>query len=167
MRTVADISRTELEQTLANEINRARSDARPISRLTLSRLLQSTYTITAHDAEKFVDEYCDEKAPYVPTYLSSEFGVPYLKVLAVINLVIAVGLSITTAIVMSHGGYGFLVWLGLMVAFFGGAAVCWLQSVRPEKPKDKRVVTAAELANLSRPVDQPEPATTGSLQSRS
>ncbi len=164
MRSVADVSRTELEQTLTDEIARARAEARPISRLSLSRLLQSVHTINPHDAEKFVDSYCDEKAPYVPTYLSSEFGVPYLKVLAIINLVLAVGLAITTAMVLSHGGYAFLIWLALTLLFFGGAAFCWVQSVRPEKKVEKRLVTAADIANLSRPVEQPERATTGSLQ---
>jgi hypothetical protein len=161
MRAVADISRQELEQTLTVEIAKARSEARPISRMTLSRVLQSKYSINPQNAEKFVDTFCDDKAPGVPTYLSSEFGIPYLKVLAIVNVTIALGLAITTAVTMSRGGYGFLVWLILAILFLGSAALCWLQSIRPEKVKDSARMTT-ELPNISAPTEHIETVSTGS-----
>ena len=166
MRTVADMSRQELEQTLADEIARARAEVRPISRLTLSRLIQSKHSVNPHDAERFVDTYCDEKAPGVPTYLSSEFGVPYLKVLAIANVIVCVALAIVTLVTMTRGGTGFLIWLMLTLAFLAGAAICWINSVRPEKQKPTTRVTT-QLPNIGVPADQPEPVTTGTLQSRS
>lgn len=166
MRSVADMSRPELEQALAVEIANARSEARPISRLTLTRLLQSKFPINPHDAERFVDNYCDDKAPGVPTYLSSEFGVPYLKVVAFINVAVTIGMGITAAVMMRRGGTGFLLWLGGAVVFLGAAAFCYFQSVRPQKEK---AVTRmpSELPNIGMQTENPEPVATGSLQSRS
>jgi hypothetical protein len=169
MRSVADMSREELEQTLANEIASARSEVRPISRLTLSRLLQSRFLMNPHEAEKFVDAYCDDKAPGVPTYLSSEFGVPYLKVLAIVNSLAGLGLSITALVTMSRGGhYG--VWFLSALFFIAAAAICWVQSVRPQREEKGKAMAhhgSMQQANASATDPAAEPVATGSFQPRS
>jgi len=156
MRAVTDITRPELEQLLANEIASARSEARPISRLTLTRLLQTKYSLHLHEAEVMVDRYCDEKAPGVPTYLSSEFGTPYLKVLAIINIAVGLGLSIMAAVSQHKGGFAFVPWLLGALLFIGSAALFWVKSVTPEKQKSKTVGMPGRMPEMASSVDEPE-----------
>lgn len=166
MRTVADISREELEQTLATEIARAREVARPISRLTLTKLLQSSYSLHPHEAERLVDEYCEEKAPAVPTYLSAEFGVPYLKILGIVQLVVAVALYIFP-IVFPRADLTFWPAMIIGTAFGASGGFCIYRSLRPAEEKSSRVMLRNELPNVMMANEPGEPATTGSLQPRS
>lgn len=147
MNTVADLSKEKFEQTLANEIANARHEARPVSRLSLTRLLQSELGVNPHDAERFVDRYCDEKEPAIPTYLSTEFGVPYLKVVAVLNVLLAIGFFVVT---LKFQRPGLSVWPGIILGtlFLIGAAVMWLQSLRPPKQKEQTVRLENELPNI-------------------
>ncbi|MEA2552378.1 MAG: hypothetical protein QOJ65_554 [Fimbriimonadaceae bacterium] len=167
MRTVTDLSREELEKTVADEISSARAEARPISRLTLSKLIQIKYALNPHDAEKFVDVYCDEKAPAVPTYLSNEFGVPYLKVLAVLQVVLAMGIFVFT---MKFQRADLTIWPGLTLGllFVAVAAFSWVQSLRPQTKQAPMRLAANDLPNLAvTGSDALEPASTGPLQTRS
>ena len=166
MRSVADMSRQELEQLLGDEIAKARSEARPISRLSLIKLLQTQYTMNGHEAEEFVDTYCEEKAPGVPTYLSNEFGVPYLKVLAIFNIVVGIALLIVAAVTMSRAVNGYLIWLGLGLLFVAGAAFSWVQSIKPEKKKEMTRLTT-QLPNIGVAAEAPEPVSTGSSRPNS
>lgn len=147
MTPVADLSKDQFEQTLANEIASARSDARPVSRFTLTRLLQSKFGVSAHDAERFVDRYCDEKEPAIPTYLSNEFGVPYLKIISILNVLLCVGFYVVT---LKFQRPGLSVWPGMVLGtlFLVGAVVMWAQSMRPPKQKEPMVRLENELPNI-------------------
>lgn len=167
MHTVADISSKELEQTLAIEIDKARNEARPVSRLTLTKLLQSKYSLHPHEAERIVDEYCDEKAPAVPTYLSAEFGVPYLKIVGIVQLVLAIGF-IVTPIFFPRADLAFWPAVILFLALGGSGGLCIYKSVRPPEQKSKLVRVSEDMPrHASTAEESAEPATTGSSPSRS
>ena len=136
MRTVAD-STQEIAQTLADEIALAREEARPISRLTLARVLVAKYSYHPHDAERIVDRYCDDKAPGIPTYLSSEFGVPYLKVLAIVNGVAGIILLIISLVVMDRPNVPIWPWLSSGTFFLLIGAFCLFRTLQKERTKDK------------------------------
>lgn len=146
MNSVADSSREDLEQWIASEIANAREDARPISRLTLTRMASTRFGMNPHDAERFVDAYCDEKAPAVPTMLSTEFGVPYLKVLAALNVVLALGCFILAMKLPSWIFIGLI--LGL--AFLGGSVFCWVRSLSPEEQKGGKSRNEVDVPNNAR-----------------
>ena len=166
MHTVADISREELERLMASEISDARNDARPISRLTLTKLLQSKYSLHPHEAERIVDEYCDEKAPGVPTYLSAEFGVPYLKIVGIVQLVLAAGFIITP-IFFPRADLAFWPAVVLFLAFGGSGGYCLYRSLRPPVEKPKLVRVPPDLPQIATHNEPAETAATGSSPSRS
>ena len=166
MRTVADISREDLEHTLVTEIAQAREVARPVSRLTLTRLLQSQYSLHPHEAERFVDQYCDDKAPAVPTYLSDEFGVPYLKIIGSVQLVIAAGFYIFP-LIFPRADLTFWPAMILGTIFAGLGGFCIYRTLQPKKEPPAMVRLSNELPKLGVKEDPAEPAATGSLQSRS
>jgi hypothetical protein len=166
MHTVADISSEELERTLATEIANARNEARPISRLTLTKLLQSKYSLHPHEAERIVDEYCDEKAPGVPTYLSAEFGVPYLKILGVFQMVLAAAFIITP-IFFPRADLAFWPAVILFLAFGTSGGYCIFRSIRPQAQKPKLVRVVDDLPQIAVQNEAAETATTGSSPSRS
>jgi len=169
MRTVTDNSKEELANTLGAEIAAAREEARPISRLTLSRLLNTKHGLHLSEAEKFVDRYCDEKAPAIPTFLSSEFGTPYLKVLAVINIVLAIGFYIVSFTTLNKQNAPIWPWMLLGTIFLGASVVSWVQSLRP--PKAARTVTRynpeEHTTTATTGVESRDRAATGPLQPRS
>lgn len=160
MPTVA-VTKELLEQTLASEIAQARAEVRPVSRLTLTRLLQSKHGIPTHDAELFVDRYCEEKEPAIPTFLSNEFGVPYLKVVSVLNVLLAIGFYVVT---LKFQRPTLSIWPGIILGtlFLTAAVVMWIQSLRPpkEKPRPIRLDTALPDIGIAE-------APTGTLQPRS
>ncbi len=166
MHTVADISSEELERTLASEIDKARAEARPISRLTLTKLLQSKYSLHAHGAERIVDEYCDEKAPGVPTYLSAEFGVPYLKIVGIVQLTLAVAF-IVTPIFFPRADLAFWPAVIIFLALGISGGFCIYRCVRPTEGKSKLVRVTGDLPSFAPPEEEVvEAATTGSSPSR-
>lgn len=125
----------DLERFLALEIDKARAKARPISRVTLSRRLHDEHGLPIKEAEEFVEAFCDEHEPAVPEYLSSEFGTPYLKVIAVINVLIAISFLVM-AVRFSGRGQGLWMGLGLGGLFLVGAGFAWVNSLRkPDEPK--------------------------------
>ncbi|MEZ0325664.1 MAG: hypothetical protein ACAH95_07140 [Fimbriimonas sp.] len=77
---------------IEREIARAEFDCRPISRQMLAETVHTETGLTTSDALALVEQYCEEKAPAVPGYLQEEFAVPYLKVIAILN--VAVGVTI-------------------------------------------------------------------------
>ncbi len=62
----------------------------PTSRNRLAKHLTSATGLTHKEALDCVDKYCDEKNLPVPAYLSREFAVGYLKVIAVLWVVGAI-----------------------------------------------------------------------------
>jgi hypothetical protein len=84
-------SRSEDAITLIErEIARAESERTPISRQMLADLLHEQTAMPLSDALPLVEEFCESRAAWVPGYLQEEFAIPYLKVLAIINVIIAV-----------------------------------------------------------------------------
>lgn len=102
-------------------------------------MVTSEFSLHAHQAERVVDQYCDEKAPSVPTMLSNEFGVPYLKVLSVVNVVLSLGFYLMAINVPNS------IWIGLLLGtgFLGGAVFCWVRSLNEEgEPRRKKTSRA-------------------------
>ncbi|HSI73610.1 MAG TPA: hypothetical protein VK934_10585 [Fimbriimonas sp.] len=84
-------SRSEDAITLIErEIARAEFERTPISRQMLADLVHEGTSMPLSDALPLVEEYCEERAAWVPGYLQEEFAIPYLKVLAIINVIIGV-----------------------------------------------------------------------------
>lgn len=167
MHTVADISSDELERTLAIEIDKARGESRAISRLALTKILQSKYSMNAHEAERAVDEYCEEKAPGLPTYLSAEFGVPYLKIVGILQLTLAL-VFIVLPIFFPRADLAFWPAVGLTLAFGGSGAFCIYRSVRPPQERSAVVRVAGVTPAYAMPNDEAaEAAVTGPSQLRS
>lgn len=156
MRT-ADLPRDRFEKLLEEEIETARNERRMISRTKLAKLLQENAGVPFREAEGIVDVYCDEKAPAVPTFLSSEFGTPYLKVVSGLNIVVAIGIYFGS-IQMLKPGVPVWPWMVLGTIFLVSAAALWFKSLRPQK--EKRLATteaAAEPASGPRVVFTHDP----------
>lgn len=134
MSTVAESARQRLEAILEAEIEEARAQMRPISRTTLAHMLHDQHFVSQHDAERFVDRYCDDKAPGVPTFLSNEFGTPYLKVVAVLNVVVAIALLVVGTRFLKPGAPTWL-GMGLGTLFLFAGVFAWARSLRPVRTK--------------------------------
>ena len=78
-------------EILQEEIDAAQRELQPTSRRALALKLQTATGVAFKDAMDIVDAYCDEKAPAVPTYLASEFGIYWLKVVAVAFVALGIG----------------------------------------------------------------------------
>lgn len=93
--TTPDINRIEVSTKVdpvvivAEEIDSARRENRPTSRQALAKLLAAKSGIEARRASDLVDEYCDEHDAGVPMYLESEFLPGYLKVVAVLLVLVS------------------------------------------------------------------------------
>ena len=75
---------------IERELVSAETDRRPISRQMLAESVHSETGMPASDAFALVEQYCEEKAPAVPGYLQEEFAIPYLKVIAVLNVIVGI-----------------------------------------------------------------------------
>jgi hypothetical protein len=87
MATITELGGETPQALLEREIERARTEVRPISRRSLANMLVKEKGIPFADATALVDSYCDEKAPYTPDFLTKEFMLPYLKLAALFFVV--------------------------------------------------------------------------------
>jgi len=120
------------EEMIAAAIEKAREDLKPISRRMLGLMLNQKRNLPYKEAIEIVDAYCDEKAPYIPGYVSSEFGIYWLKVIAVFNVLI--GVTVAYFGVRAYQDPKQIAWPWFCVAtiFIGLAALSWVKSVERE-----------------------------------
>ena len=127
----------DLVELIASEIRKAREEFRPTSRQQLADFVHRNTGMPVAEALGFVDLYCDEHEPGVPGYLQEEFAVPYLKVLAIVNALIAVGLCYYGATIYRQGKpYWIPVCIGVL--FLGLSALSWVKSVEREFSRQKK-----------------------------
>ena len=116
------------DELLAQAIEKARTDLRPISRRMLALMLVQQKGLNFRDASDLVDLYCDEKAPAVPGYVSSEFGLYWLKVLAVAFA--GVGLFCAyNGVRFFQTGKPAWGWFCAVTVLCGAAVFLWVRSV--------------------------------------
>lgn len=127
----------DLVELIASEIRKAREDFRPTSRQQLADVVHARTGMPLADAFSLVDLYCDEHEPGVPGYLQEEFAVPYLKVLAVVNALIAVGLCYY-GVTLYHTNKPYWIALCIGVLFFGLGALSWVKSLEREYNRQKK-----------------------------
>jgi len=110
------------------ELKVAREELRPTSRRALALVISNRIGMPFKEALDIVDAYCDEKEPAVPTYLSSEFVIYWLKAVAVANVAIGIA-GIWYGVKLMKAGQ--LAWpsLCLGTVFVGLGALAWVKSV--------------------------------------
>lgn len=123
----------ELERFLFDEIQQAREENRPISRRELTLKLHQDKHLRPKEAFAVVEQYCDESAPMVPEYLSSEFAAPYLKVLAIVNSILGLAVMGYSATMMNVRGKPWWIWALAGVALLGSSAFFWGRSLLRER----------------------------------
>ncbi len=72
------------------ELAASRKESRIISRQTLAEYAGLRMGLTANQVSYVVEHYCNENAPGIPGFLSSQVETPVLKVAAMINLALGV-----------------------------------------------------------------------------
>jgi hypothetical protein len=114
---------------IEREIAKAEFDCRPISRQMLAESVHVQTGLSTADAFALVEQYCEEKAPAVPGYLQEEFAIPYLKVIAVINVI--VGIVVFWMGVNAFRTKGAPMWPYLCVGtiFCGLGVFAWVKSL--------------------------------------
>ncbi|CAN5377914.1 hypothetical protein BH11ARM2_BH11ARM2_02970 [soil metagenome] len=70
-------------ELIGREIQKAREELRPVSRRSLALILVAERHTPFREALDLVDTWCEEHASAVPCYVGSEFGIYWLKFLAV------------------------------------------------------------------------------------
>jgi hypothetical protein len=127
---------SDLVELIASEIRRAREETRPTSRQQLADIVHNRTGMPVAEAFSFVDIYCEEHEPGVPGYLQEEFAVPYLKVLAVVNAMIAVGLCYYgVTLYRTPKPYWIPICIGVL--FLGLSALSWVKSIERELSRQK------------------------------
>lgn len=121
----------DLVELVKGEIRLAREETRPTSRQQLADIVHRRTGMPFQEAFSFVERYCEEHEPGVPGYLQEEFAVPYLKVIAIINVAVGVGLIWNGVNVLKkqHPAWG---WFCAGVLFCGLGVLSWVQSLERE-----------------------------------
>ena len=120
---------TDAITLIEREIYKAENERRPISRQMLADMVHASIGIPVGDAFTLVDQYCEEKAPGVPGYLAEEFAIPYLKVIAVLNVIIGVGALWYGIGVYQKGLAKWPWWVCSGTIFIGLGVLFWVQSL--------------------------------------
>ena len=119
------------EEILQKEINTAREQLRPVSRKELAEKLGTQFGMPYKDAIAVVDAFCEEHEPAIPEYLAKEFGVFWLKVVAVANVLVSLGIFYHAVQLHQAKQFPWPWWCG-GVLFIGFAVLCWVQSIEKE-----------------------------------
>jgi hypothetical protein len=121
--------RTDAIALIQQEISNAETERRAISRQTLADLLHLQVGMPHADAARMVDAFCDERAPGVPYYLQEEFAIPYLKVVAVANVLLGIGAFYWGITVFQKTKQTPYTWLCVGTIFIGLGALAWVKSL--------------------------------------
>jgi hypothetical protein len=119
------------------EIARAEDDRKPISRQMLADIVQEQLGLPHADAFSIVDRYCEDNAPAVPGYLQEEFAIPYLKVIAIINVIVGLGIFWMGVLKWKQSNP---IWPYLTVGtiFCGLGVFAWVQSLERYAERRKK-----------------------------
>lgn len=128
--TQGNDSGTDLVELISKEISLARDERRPTSRQQLAEIVNDRTGMPVPEALTLVDTYCDEKEPAIPYYLQEEFAIPWLKAIAVLNVVIGVaaiwyGVKVLRTTPPKPGWP----WFSLGTIFCGLGVFAWVQSL--------------------------------------
>jgi len=118
----------DLIQLIASEIKESREQYRPTSRQRLAELVQERTGMPHAEATALVDTYCEENEPGVPYYLQEEFAIPYLKVIAVLNVLCGIAACYYGVKVLKTSKPGWP-WFCLGTTFCGLGALAWVKSL--------------------------------------
>lgn len=124
--TTFDPTEVVREQYLASMQNLA-----PTSRNLLAKQLANATGLSPREALEVVDRYCDEESLAIPAYLSREFAVGWMKVVAVINVIIAGGWLWYGRTLHLQKIHPWGLWC-LGAIFCGLAVLFWLKSLEME-----------------------------------
>ncbi|CAN5447485.1 hypothetical protein BH11ARM1_BH11ARM1_05340 [soil metagenome] len=119
---------TDVATLIQTEVMAAENDRRAISRQMLADMVKEKTGMPSGEVALLVDVYCDENAPMVPQYLAEEFAIPYLKVIAVVNVIVGIG-AIYYAISLIQKGQPGYVWLCVGTIFAGLGVMAWVKSL--------------------------------------
>lgn len=128
----------DLIALVSQEIRTARMETRPTSRQELANIVHQRAGMPMSEAFEFVDRYCDEHEPGVPGFLQEEFAIPYLKVLAVINAIIAIVLCYNGVESYKTKQHPWWAITSVGVIFFGLSALSWVKSLEREVERSKK-----------------------------
>lgn len=108
----------------------------PTSRNLLAKHLAATTGMSTKEALEVVDRYCDEDNVPIPAYLSREFAVGWLKVLAVMVIVMAGVVLWYGRTLHQQRTYPWGLWcVGAVLC--GLAVLIWLKSLDLEAANEK------------------------------
>lgn len=102
-----------------------------MSRRSLAMILVAQRHIPFREALDIVDNWCDEHASAVPCYVGSEFGVYWLKFLALAFGFAGIGVAWQGVRMVNAGKVGWPWWVGATLVI-GLAAFVWAQSLERE-----------------------------------
>lgn len=108
----------------------------PTSRNTLAKHLAQKTGKTLKEALAVVDQYCEDNSVAIPDYLSKEFTVGWLKVLACSNTVLSLGMFWYGRVLHLQHLQPYGVWC-VAVIFLGLAIMSWIQSLEKEAENTK------------------------------
>ena len=131
---------TDAITLIEREIIDSENERRPLSRQMLAELVNQRTGMPVADAFTLVDGYCDDKAPRIPHYLQEEFAIPYLKVIAAINIAITLGVYYW-GIQVSRKGLPAWMYFTVGTLFLGLSALSWVKSLEryaERKAKSRR-----------------------------
>jgi hypothetical protein len=132
----------DLIALVSQEILAARMATRPTSRQELANIVHERSGMPVSDAFEFVDRYCDEHEPGVPGFLQEEFAIPYLKVLAVFNAIVAIGLCYNGVRAYEAKSPHWWAVVSFGVLFFGFSALSWVKSLEREVERNRKKAKA-------------------------
>lgn len=116
---------------MIQEIERAKQEHRATSRHHLAEALARRTDLSYRDALVEVEAYCETKEPAIPQYLSWEFGIFWLKVVAVANAAVGVVLLWQGVGLFRAERPAWPMW-ALGTIFVGIGAFVWVRSLEAE-----------------------------------
>jgi hypothetical protein len=123
------------ETIISDSIAEAREKYTPISRRMIAHKLVSAKNLPYKEAIEIVDAYCDEHESAIPGYISSEFGIYWLKVIAVANVAIGIFFAYWGVRAFQSPrtfAMPYWAWFVITTLFVGFAVLSWVQSVERE-----------------------------------
>lgn len=128
-------------ELISDEIARSRREATPTSRQALAELIHDRIGTPVHEALQIVDAYCEDKEPGIPYYLQEEIAIPYLKFVAALFIIAAIGffwygVGVWRMRQPAH------VWFSLGTVIAGLGVFAWVQSLEKYAERRRKKRTA-------------------------